>query len=274
MNDEYSDPDAEGSAPPDDSSAQGSTTKADSSPPHHGPSDNDQNTGSDTPSFGAFNFHRIVRYGYGGFLLVAILLAVAPDTLEQPIKAGGGVVTPLAIFALGAAIYVLYRNVFYEFLLSPLVLHPLHGRLDKQSETTTNPANYLGELDVKGRWARHAAYIQIRRSRDILTTRERERFDFSHTEATMVYLTAVVCFIAPITLHLIPTSVDGKTETGISTTDVVLVLIATVFSIAAIVLDISLFKQEYQVLVSKDRGKVVRFLWDTGFLPHLNSEAK
>jgi len=63
-----------------------------------------------------FELDRLIRYGYAGFLLVGILLLIVPGQVAPILAAGGTVVTPLVILAVGAAVYTLYRYVFNEML--------------------------------------------------------------------------------------------------------------------------------------------------------------
>ena len=137
---------------------------------------------------------RLMRYGYSGFLLVGILLFVIPGRLRPALEAGGTVVTPLVILAAGAAIYTLYRYVLNDMFLSRFVLHPLHAVIDRKRATLTNPANFLEKVHKVPHGLRHDAYMEVRR--DFFVEEQRLSFNRNHTEATIVWLTAVECAVA------------------------------------------------------------------------------
>jgi len=176
---------------------------------------------------------RLIRYGYSGFLLVGILLFLMPSRVRPAIEAGGAVVAPIAILAAGAAVYTLYRYVLNDFLLSPVVVHPLHGWLDRRRGQTTNPANFLAEYDVPRR-LRHVAYIELRRG--FFHEDLRRVFDRNHTEAAIIWLTAVECTV--LGGGLLPVTGVSKLRCGL------LLGAGLLATLAAILRDISLFEQE------------------------------
>jgi hypothetical protein len=111
-----------------------------------------------------FELDRLIRYGYAGFLLVGILLLIVPGQVAPILAAGGTVVTPLVILAVGAAVYTLYRYVFNEMLWVRR-LHSIRARLDGKRQMTvpTNPANYLVREHGVPEALGHEAYIEVRR---------------------------------------------------------------------------------------------------------------
>jgi hypothetical protein len=184
------------------------------------------------------NLDRLIRYGYSGFLLVGILLFLVPNRVAPVIEAGGAVITPLAILAAGAAIYTLYRYVLNELILSPFVIHPIHSLLDR-GRPSTNPANCLADYRVPAH-LRHSAYGELRRG--FFKPKQTRSFDRNHTEATVVWLTGVECTVMGAVLFLAPT-------VGVPAWKSWMLVAAGVMAlIAAVILDIRLFRQECRIL--------------------------
>jgi len=156
----------------------------------------------DIDAFKRPEMDRLIRYGYSGFLLMGILLFITPDSVRPVLQAGGAVVSPLVILAAGAAVYTLYRYVLNEMFLSPLVLHPLHSLIDRKRPMPTNPANFLMKEYKVPRRLGHDAYMEVRRG--FFPEEQRLVFDRNHTEATIVWLTAVECLVAGCVLLMAP----------------------------------------------------------------------
>ncbi|MBZ5682616.1 MAG: hypothetical protein LAO24_21190 [Acidobacteriia bacterium] len=204
---------------------------------------------------------RLIRYAYSGFLLTGILLFLVPGQIHPALEAGGTVVTPLVILAAGAAVYTLYRYVLNELFLSPFVLHPLHALIDWNREVPTNPANFLARYKVRPR-LRHQAYVELRRG--FFSEEQRRVFDRNHTEATIVWLTAVECTVAGGLLLVVSVS-------GVSRWKPWLLLIVGVFTlIAAVMMDIRLFQQECRVLRT-DELRLPTFLLSRGLIECIES---
>ena len=203
-----------------------------------------------------FELDRLIRYGYSGFLLTGILLFITPTSVHPLVEAGGAVVTPLVILATGAAVYTLYRYVLSEMLLARW-LHRWHGYLDRRHQVITNPANFLVDVYHVPANLGHDAYMEVRRGffRD-----EKFSFDRNHTEATIVWLTAVECTIAGGVLLAMGAN-GGAVWKSWFLLSVGLSNIA-----AAVNLDLRLFRQEYRVLAAYDATQVLEFLRKRGLV--------
>jgi hypothetical protein len=136
---------------------------------------------------------RLLRYSYGGFLLIALVTVVnraEAQTLWQALPWSLTVVTALVA---GAGIYAIHRSgviplhhlglcaVFKVFE----TWRPINRRLSP--EESTSPTRWLGgKLKVR-RWERIIAYTTIRRS-DFFSDADKEKVDVAHAETGAVVL--------------------------------------------------------------------------------------
>jgi hypothetical protein len=204
---------------------------------------------------------RLIRYGYSGFLMIGILLFLMPTRIRPALDAGGVVVGPLAILAAGAAVYTLYRYVLNELFLSPFVLHPLHSFVDRKRDVPTNPANYLAKYRVPRR-LRHPAYVELRRG--FFEEEQRRSFDRNHTEATVVWLTAVECTVSGSAFLLAPFGGVALWKSWLLLGMGVLTLVA------AVMMDIRLFQQECRVLRTEE-NRLPEFLLSRGLIERVDA---
>lgn len=185
--------------------------------------------------FGRAELDRLIRYSYSGFLLTAILLFLIPDKVGPALQAGGSVVSPLVILAMGAAVYTLYRFVLNEMFLSPLFLHPLDAVLRrKRSLSAILKKHKVRYLLV------HQAYVEIRRG--FFNQEQRRAFDRNHTEATIIWITAVECAFAGAILRFLPQVSVPRWKS------VLLLACGVITLISAITMDMHLLAQETRVL--------------------------
>jgi hypothetical protein len=203
-----------------------------------------------------FELDRLIRHGYAGFLLVGILLFVVPTNVAPVLAAGGSVVTPLVILAVGAVIYTLYRYVFNEMIFVRFV-HQFHAHLDRNRKTPTNPANYLVKVYHVPEELGHDAYVALRRG--FLTEAQRFSFDRNHTEATIVYLTFVECIISGGILLALRDNTIPNWKSW------VLVAFGIVNFVAAVRFDIRLFREECRILAANARH-LPKFLQSQGLI--------
>lgn len=208
---------------------------------------------------------RLIRYGYSGFLLTGIFLFLVPDRVHPALEAGGTVVSPLVILAGGAAVYTLYRYVLNEMFLSPIILHPLHSLVDwiGRRDEPSNPANFLAKHNVHF-LLRHQAYIEIRRG--FFDEEQRRAFDRNHTEATVVWLTAVECTIAGAILLRVGVGAVPLWKSWM------LLCVGISTLVAAILMDIRLFQQECRILKTR-QNDLPKFLRDRGFIDAADDKA-
>lgn len=188
-----------------------------------------------------FPLSRLLRYGYGGFLLVGILSLIEPKIVKSSIAAAGSVVAPLVIFFVGVCIFVIYRYVLGEFILYQL-MHAIHKILDRYmygKRKVSSPTGYLQSLGI-GRWQKRTAYTEIRR--ELFEKDEQERLDLAHSEIHVLYITAIEFFAAATYLYL---STNGSSRPFL----MAFFLVGAVLTlIAAIITDIQQHRIEYRLL--------------------------
>jgi len=197
----------------------------------------------------------ILKYAYGGFLLVGIIAYIDHSILAASIAAMGPVVTPLVIFFLGTCIYVVYRYIIGELFLYPIT-HSLMYLISKQYfkfEEHLSPTSYLGKAGVQFT-QRRAAYSEIRR--DYLEEKDRERFDFAHSAIHILYITAI---------ELGVTGVFAPNAGGLTLSNYF--LMGSILSLcSAIIIDIQQHRIEYKHLRSTPEEETKEFLKKKGYL--------
>jgi hypothetical protein len=137
-------------------------------------------------------FDRLLRYGYGGFLLLGVsLLTGKANNLKPAIEAAGSVLGPLVVFACGTAIYVFYRYLLGEWVLFPIahLLDWLTFKGNRGKLGATSPFWHFVQLGVPLRRARKA-YNAVRREK--LSESTAKRLNLAHAEAHILYMTSVV----------------------------------------------------------------------------------
>ena len=132
---------------------------------------------------------QIIRYGYGGFLLIGILLIFQPDIIKKSIDSAGAIVAPIAILSIGACIYIIYRYVIGELIIYPLT-HLIHYLIDriKGKMVISSPVRLFKSYGIPSFQVR-SAYNQIRW--ELLEEADKKRLDFAHSEIHVLYLTSV-----------------------------------------------------------------------------------
>lgn len=198
---------------------------------------------------------QLIRYGYAGFLLVALAALLVPEIVKPAIEAAGPVVAPISVLAIGIFIYVLHRYVIGEFLLYPFT-HMLHRALDRiRRSPTSSTVGYLQELGVPF-FQRRAAYTDVRH--DLLPEEWRRVLDLRHAEAHIIWLTSIECLGASIYLIIIN---EQRLARGI------LFSVAVVSMLAGIALDIRQNQAETRMLRKhNENAKVSLFLFERGYI--------
>jgi hypothetical protein len=145
--------------------------------------------------------NHIFRYGYAGFLSVLIAVIINPDETKEIVEALGNVLSPIVAFAVGGAIYALYRAVIGDSLLFPLAdkwhrnWHPwpCHPAPDNCKFHFLQKGFNIVFSD---RWIAFGAI------RDGLFETERaRRFEEQHSEVHLIYITFTVA--AVVTAYLL-----------------------------------------------------------------------
>lgn len=145
---------------------------------------------------------RLLRYGYGGILLCVLGVVINPAKAKQVIEALGPVLSPLAVLAIGAVIYILHRYAVGELFLYRFI-HWLHSKWDhwrgRTGTDSTDPVAYLYAIGVKSGQGREA-YSIFRRHyyADHDRKQKGENLDIAHSELHMLWLTVDETFAAGI----------------------------------------------------------------------------
>jgi hypothetical protein len=139
---------------------------------------------------------RLLRYSYGGFLLVGLLSLLRHDIAKPAREAMGWELVAVTAVVIGAGAYAIHRGVVvpvHHALLCLLwwIADLLSGRRAKQQ--SANPTRYLGSLDVDWLW-RIPAYTVLRRGP--LFKEYREEWNVAHAESGLVLLTAEAFLLA------------------------------------------------------------------------------
>jgi len=200
-----------------------------------------------------FDLSKIIRYGYGGFLLTGIVGLFQPEILKKTIESTGSVVTPLIIFSIGACIYIMYRYVIGEFLLYPFThfIHFLWDFFHKKNRSATSVTGYLAELGIKF-GNRRQAYTEIRRS--LLSENIKTRLDVAHSETHILYITVLELFV--LSIHL-----QQSNEPFI-----IYLLISFVAFVSAICADIQQHQIECRIIKFElSKSELLPFLLSRGY---------
>jgi hypothetical protein len=123
---------------------------------------------------------RLLRYSYGGFLLIVLAAVLNPADTQIVLAAMGWELAALSAIVVGAGIYATHRSVVvpvHHFLLTLLL-----------SRSTDSPTAWLGSIGVDKGW-RIMAYTTIRRSA-IFDARQVEEWNVAHAESGLVLITA------------------------------------------------------------------------------------
>lgn len=208
---------------------------------------------------GKFSLSRLLRYGYGGFLLVGILSLIEQEFVKSSIAAAGSVLAPLVVFFVGVCIFVVYRYVLGEFILYQLT-HATHKILDRcmyGKGEVSSPTGYLQSLGVSW-WQKRTAYTDIRR--ELFDKEQQERLDLAHSEIHVLYITAIEFFAAAAYLYL---SINGSSRPF----SITFFLVGAVLTlIAASITDIQQHRIEYRLLrYGIEFDRLVGFLRKRGY---------
>jgi hypothetical protein len=154
------------------------------------------------------DFQMLLRYGYAGFLVAVLLVIAYPAPAKEYIEAGGSVVAPLAILAIGGFVYTIFRHVLGEILIFNLT-HCVHSLIDFifNNNKPTGPTGYLWRVKKINFWQRRHAYTDLMNG--LFNDKVNEQLKKSHAETNMVYLTFVVSLIMFILFHFLKINVSN-----------------------------------------------------------------
>jgi hypothetical protein len=133
---------------------------------------------------------RLLRYSFGGFLLIVLAAVVNPTDTGTILKAVPWEVTALAAVVVGGGIYAAHRSlvipVHHLGLCFILRVGDLFGRVSPSD--STSPTRWLGSIGVP--WFRRMlAYTTLRRC-DFFSEQERETLNVAHAESGSVVMLA------------------------------------------------------------------------------------
>lgn len=206
--------------------------------------------------------NQLIRYGYGGFLLTGIVAFFAPKQIKDAIEAGGTVVSPLVILAIGAAIYILHRYVLGELFIYPIT-HLFHWLFDKMfgRGRVSRPTGHLASKGVQfGR--RQSAYTDVRRQ--LFSEDERKRLDLDHSEAHVLWITALESAGAFVYLSSLDLTLPEAPSENIYWFFLATTVAVTV---SALWLDIRLHQNEYRLLTRTELNPPLdQFLRAKGYI--------
>lgn len=161
---------------------------------------NDKPQEKETPEalreFLGIGLSRLLRYSYGGFLLIALASVVAPIHTHNVLHTIPWELAALSALVIGAGIYAVHRSVAIP--LHHLVMCFFWGWIDEKRkvkvEDSVSPTRWLESLTVP-KYRRILAYTALRQS-DLLTHEERRDFNIAHAENGLVVMTSEGFLIA------------------------------------------------------------------------------
>ena len=228
-------------------------------------------------TLGDLKLGQCLRYGYGGYLWLGIILARGDsEKIKKGIVAGGPVIGPLIVFALGTAVYIIYRYTIGEWFLYPLSyeLDRIFSTKNRRAGVSSNPTAispvwYLHQLGVS--WCeKSAAYTAVRRG--FFEADTAAQLNMYHAEAHVVYLTGAISIASAFTNYYfveITSSVSATTAASPYWVDWWFFGIGAVILLVAVVNDIRMHREALQYLkaeLSNKKKDLPQFLRDRGFL--------
>lgn len=180
---------------------------------------------------------RILRYGYGGMLLVLIVAAIELEAVKTIVDVLGTIFALSITLAVGAGIYIFHRYVVGDIFLYP-ALHFIHQSWDKKRQLSannlTNTVSYLEARGVK-KGNGIAAYFDMRRK--FFKLEERKELNIAHSELHMLWITVDETLIATIYLWA-----TGYQPVVLFVISIILALFTTIAEIHQNQLECRLFK--------------------------------
>lgn len=200
---------------------------------------------------------RLIRYSYGGFLLLFIVSIINPEIVKSIINSLGTIISILVILNIGASIFVIHRYVLVEIFEFPLI-DCIHNVIDYFHKNTgadsTSPFKYIKSLGVKKGNSR-AAYLAIRK--EFFDSEKRKNVDIIHSELHILYITAEETLLTGIYLLYW----DNQFHY------IYLFTLSIIFALSAIIADIKQLQLEcHSLKIKNSEGKLRSFLLEIGYL--------
>ena len=240
--------------------------------------------------------HELLRYVYGGVLLMLVAAIWDPGSTKKTIDALGPVMTPLVAVSLGAGVYAIYRAFLGDWFFDPIhdllhrsVVGPVvwGSKRGAQRNGHSSKRHYL-EDHFKVHWLSSLDAFRVIRDR-LFSPAVKDRFHRQHSEVHTLYITAVVFLVAAAISCFWPTllagglwalrtlsenpqtaeaAIKGGTELARSWGHILGFLTVGVLAfVAGIVADIALSRQECLVLKQLDEGLVKMLLQKAELAP-------
>jgi hypothetical protein len=132
---------------------------------------------------------RLLRYSFGGFLLLASISVFRSDLAKQAHDALGWELVGITALVIGAGVYAAHRCVIVPVHHSLMCLtwwgiDKLRG---KTGDHSANPTRFLGHLGVHWVW-QISAYTVLRRSSAF--EKEKRDWDLAHAESGLVLMSS------------------------------------------------------------------------------------
>jgi hypothetical protein len=133
---------------------------------------------------------RLLRYSFGGFLLILLAAIVNPTDTKNVLDAIPWELTALAVVVVGTGIYAAHRSLIVPIhhlgLMLILWFCDFIGRVER--DDSMSPTRWLGSIGVPRFW-RMLAYTTLRQC-DFFPEQERETFNVAHAESGLVVMLA------------------------------------------------------------------------------------
>ncbi len=199
--------------------------------------------------------NQLLRYGYAGFLIAALIINSFPAEAHKFIEDAGSVVGPLCIFALGGFVYTIFRYIIGDILLFNIT-HFLHHLLDVlfNNKNASSLTGYLGSVKKVRFGQRRQAYTDI--TNELFEHEIKQRLKTDHAEINIMYLTSLVGFIVFLfLLYWDKTTIALFRALG---------LFSPLIWLFAIYMDIKQHKKEFRMLSLKE-GQIDEVLVKYGY---------
>ena len=236
---------------------------------------------------------QLLRYGYGGVLLIFFAYIFRPDIIGTMIETLGVIFTPIVALGLGVLVYEINR-----FVIGELIIYPIIDWIDYNWDTRKSPEElFLYRIirwskdkiwnkiikrptDVTASMTRYleslgvnkvdciAAYTAVRRK--ILDQDQREKFDIAHAKLHILWITMEVFLI--VFFYMWFTQKEPQIfssivkQSHLLLISLVLIVSATVVEIYQLRYECHIFKL-YEKDTTKDNIKVTTFLTNAGYIP-------
>ena len=197
---------------------------------------------------------RLLRYSYGGFLLLGFAALLNPTDAKPVLDAMGWELAALSAIAVGAGIYATHRSVVIplQHLLLTWLLSP----------SVDSPTRWLGSIGVPFGW-RMFAYSTIRRSQ-VFDDRQVENWNVAHAESGLIVMTAEGFVLAALYAWRLP--LKSRIDAGL------LLALGIVFLVCSFVPGFGQHRLECRRFRDK-RADIEGLLKRCGLLPSTNGAA-